>query len=217
MPISTPGPISIPGKVVVFDYGEVISYSPSDADRRALLAIADVPEDLFWPPYWQNRDALDAGTLSIRDYWLQIARHAGADFSESRIQQLWIADYRSWLSVNPDTYDVLLALREGGTRIALLSNAGRDFGGYFRHGPMGALFERVFVSAEMGRLKPEEAIYREVLDELQIEARDMIFIDNKAVNISGAAAVGIDGHVFTTAHLLRAFLDEKAEAASTTA
>ena len=207
-------PISIPGKVVVFDYGEVISFSPSDSDRQAILSIARVPEESFWPPYWQNRDALDAGTLSIRQYWLEIARHAGVDFSESRIQQLWIADYRSWLSVNPDTYDVLLALREGGTRMALLSNAGFDFGGYFRHGPMGSLFERVFVSAEMGRLKPEQAIYQEVLDELGIEAGDMIFIDNKAVNVDGAAALGIDGHVFTTAELLRSYLDEKAELAS---
>jgi putative hydrolase of the HAD superfamily len=207
-------PISIPGKVVVFDYGEVISFSPSDSDRQALLSIARVPEDSFWPPYWENRDALDAGTMSIRQYWLEIARHAGVDFSESRIQQLWIADHRSWLSVNPDTYDVLLALREGGTRMALLSNAGFDFGGYFRHGPMGSLFERIFVSAEMGRLKPEQAIYRDVLDELGIEAGDMIFIDNKAVNIDGAATLGIDGHVFTTAELLRSYLDEKAELAS---
>ncbi|MDN4638865.1 HAD family phosphatase [Agreia sp. PsM10] len=207
-------PISIPGKVVVFDYGEVISFSPSDSDRQALLSIARVPEDSFWPPYWKNRDALDAGTMSIRQYWLEIARHAGVDFSESRIQQLWIADHRSWLSVNPDTYDVLLALREGGTRMALLSNAGFDFGGYFRHGPMGSLFERIFVSAEMGRLKPEQAIYRDVLDDLGIEAGDMIFIDNKAVNIDGAAALGIDGHVFTTAELLRSYLDEKAELAS---
>ena len=207
-------PISIPGKVVVFDYGEVISFSPSDSDRQALLSIARVPEESFWPPYWANRDALDAGTMSIRQYWLEIARHAGVDFSDSRIQQLWIADYRSWLSVNPDTYDVLLALREGGTRMALLSNAGFDFGGYFRHGPMGSLFERIFVSAEMGRLKPEQAIYQDVLDDLGIEARDMIFIDNKAVNIDGAAALGIDGHVFTTAELLRSYLDEKAELAS---
>jgi putative hydrolase of the HAD superfamily len=214
MPTSTPGSIGIPGKIVVFDYGEVISHSPSDSDRQALLSIARVPEDLFWPPYWANRDALDAGTLSITDYWHAIARHAGVDFSKSRIQQLWIADYRSWLSINPNTYEVLLALRDGGTRMALLSNAGRDFGSYFRHGPLGDLLERVFVSAEMGRLKPEPAIYREVLDELGIKATEMIFIDNKAVNIDGAAQLGIEGHVFTTADLLRAFLVEQSASAS---
>jgi putative hydrolase of the HAD superfamily len=207
-------PISIPDKVVVFDYGEVISYSPSDADRQALLGIARVPEDDFWPPYWQNRDALDGGTLSIQDYWLAIARHAGVTFSESRIQQLWIADHRSWLSVNTETYDVLLDLRDGGTRLALLSNAGFDFGDYFRHGPMGALFERVFVSAEMGLLKPEPAIYAEVLDELGIAAADMLFIDNKAVNVEGAAELGIRGHVFTTAALLREFLEHEGESST---
>ena len=59
-------PISIPGKVVVFDYGEVISFSPSDNDRQAILSIARVPEESFWPPYWQNRDALDAGRSEER-------------------------------------------------------------------------------------------------------------------------------------------------------
>ena len=38
--------------------------------------------------------------------------------------------------------------------MALLSNAGRDFGSYFRHGTLGDLFEKVFVSGELGTIKP---------------------------------------------------------------
>ena len=34
--------ISIPGRVIVFDYGEVISRPQSDADRLAILAAAGI-------------------------------------------------------------------------------------------------------------------------------------------------------------------------------
>jgi putative hydrolase of the HAD superfamily len=202
--------ISIPGTVVVFDYGEVISYSPNDADRAALLSIAEVAADDFWPPYWENRDALDEGTLSIPDYWRIVAKSAGTSFSDTRIQQLWVADYRSWLSVNPDVHDVLVELRDGGTRMALLSNAGFDYGSYFRNGPFGELFERVFVSAELASLKPRAEIFRTVLSELGISADEALFIDNKAINVAGGEAVGIAGHVFTTAAELRDFLTRRA-------
>ncbi len=51
------------------------------------------------------------------------------------MHELWAADFRSWLSINPAIVRVLAELRAGGTPLALLSNAGPDYGSYFRHGP----------------------------------------------------------------------------------
>ena len=51
--------ISIPDRVVVFDYGEVISRSPSDADKAVLVEIAGCPPEPFWQAYWAHRDGLD--------------------------------------------------------------------------------------------------------------------------------------------------------------
>ena len=50
MPQSLPAPISLAPRVVVFDYGEVISREPSEADRASLLARAGVREraEEFW-------------------------------------------------------------------------------------------------------------------------------------------------------------------------
>jgi putative hydrolase of the HAD superfamily len=203
--------IEIPHTVVVFDYGEVISFSPNEADRAALLAVADVPDEAFWPAYWQRRDELDEGTLSITDYWRFVSDRVGADWSDARIHQLWVADFRSWLSADPGTVDVLVELRDGGTRTALLSNAGRDFGSYFRHSPLGALFERVFVSGELGMIKPDARIFEHVVDELGISADQMVFIDNKDVNVRGAESIGGRGHVFTGAAELRRYLESLAD------
>lgn len=203
--------ISIPGRVVVFDYGEVISRSPDEADRARLEQVAadGIPAfdaERFWQVYWAHRDPLDHGRISVPEYWGLVAADLGADWSPSRVQQLWVADFRGWISVEPGTLDVLAELREGGTRMALLSNAGFDFGDPFRRSPMGAYFERVFVSAEIGLIKPDAEAYRHVARELSIDPDEMVFIDNKAVNVEGATAIGVTGHVFTGVDELRAFL-----------
>jgi putative hydrolase of the HAD superfamily len=198
--------ISIPGKVVVFDYGEVISVTPTESDRAALAELAGGDKQVFWPAYWRHRDALDQGTMSIREYWRGIERELGEHWGDATLHRLWLADFRSWLTLDHDTLDVLVDLQAGGTRLALLSNAGRDFGSYFRHGMLGELFEEVFVSGELGIVKPGPEIFEHVMAELGVTADQMIFIDNKQENVRGAESLGIAGHVFTTAHDLRAYL-----------
>jgi putative hydrolase of the HAD superfamily len=204
---AVPLALNIPGRVVVFDYGEVISLSPNEQDRAVLLATADADPELFWQSYWAHRDDLDHGVLSIRDYWKRIGEDLAQPFSESRIQELWLADFRSWLSVNPEVFDVLAELHAGDTRMALLSNAGFDFASPFRFSPMARFFERVFISAELGMRKPYQEIFDEVAEELGIVPAEMIFIDNKQENVDGAAAFGATSHLFVTVAGLRDFLD----------
>lgn len=191
---------------MVFDYGEVISRSPSEADREVLLGIAGAEAEPFWQSYWRHRDGLDQGTTSVRDYWAAVAADLGATWPASRVHELWIADFRSWWSLEPGTLDLIEQLHEGGTRLAVLSNAGFDFAGPFRASPMAEFFERFFVSAEMDAVKPDPAIYREVAAELGIALNDMVFIDNKAINTTGVAALGVTAHHFTSVEGLDAFL-----------
>jgi putative hydrolase of the HAD superfamily len=205
----TRAPLSLPGRTVIFDYGEVISFTPSDADRAVITRLAGVGStdaERFWRAYFAHRDGLDQGTAGVVAYWQAIACEMAATWDEARVHELWAADFRSWLSVNPATIEVLSDLRAGGTRLALLSNAGPDFASYFRYGPLGDLFEACYVSGELGLLKPHQEIYRHVLADLSITAAEAIFIDNREPNVAGAQAVGITGHVFTDAAALRAFL-----------
>ncbi len=196
--------------MVVFDYGEVISMSQSEHDRRAILGTALQDADDFWPVYWRHRDDLDKGAVSVVEYWQRVAADLGVTWDLPTIQRLWAIDFRSWISVEPGTVRLIEELHAGGTRTALLSNAGFDFGDAFRNAPFATVFERVFVSAELGLLKPEPEIYRHVARELGIELDRMVFIDNKAPNVEGATALGATGHVFTDVPRLRRFLESLA-------
>lgn len=204
-------PLSLPGRVVVFDYGEVLSMSQSEHDKAALVDTARSEPEVFWPVYWRHRDDLDHGVVSVPDYWERVARDLGLEFGPAQLQQLWAVDFRSWISVEPGSIEVLDDLHAGGTRMALLSNAGFDFGDAFRRAPFARYFERVFVSAELGMIKPDPEIYRHVARELGIDPTAMVFIDNKKVNVEGAEQIGVTGHVFTGVDALRAFLIAESE------
>lgn len=203
--------VSIPDRVIVFDYGEVLSTSQSDADKQRIRAVAGATEEAFWPAYWRHRDDLDHGVVTVSDYWARVGSDLGLRFDPADVQRLWALDFRSWISVEPGSIEILHELAQGGTRMALLSNAGFDFGGPFRSAPFARYFEHIFVSAELGMIKPDPDIYRHVARELGVQPADLVFVDNKAVNVDGARAAGLTGHVFVGVPELRAFLTELAK------
>jgi putative hydrolase of the HAD superfamily len=205
--------LSIPNRVVVFDYGEVLSMSQSEHDKQGILVTAGASAEAFWPVYWRHRDDLDHGIVSVADYWARVGADLGLEFGPAEVQRLWAIDFRSWISVEPGSIDILHDLFDGGTRLALLSNAGFDFGDPFRRAPFARYFERIFVSAELGMIKPDPEIYRHVARELGIDPSAMVFVDNKKVNVDGAVEAGVTGHVFTGVGELRAFLTALAEEA----
>lgn len=202
--------MSLDTRTVVFDYGEVISALPSAEDRAAILALADAPGEAFWAAYWRHRPQLDVAGLAVLDYWRAIGNDLGLEWDVRRIHQLHLADFRSWLVVDQPTLQVLIDLQAGGTRLALLSNAGPDYSSFFRHGMLGDLFDQVFTSAELGVLKPHPDIFRAVLDALDVPAASVVFVDNLQQNVDAATALGIVGHRYTDAAELRSFLEQQA-------
>ncbi|SDE47329.1 putative hydrolase of the HAD superfamily [Dyadobacter soli] len=54
------------------------------------------------------------------------------------------------------------------------------------------LFEIVFLSYEMGLMKPDTRIYQQVLDQAGLKAEETLFLDDNADNIRAAAELGIE-------------------------
>lgn len=212
----TYAPISLPGRTVIFDYGGVISLPQSATDLDVIAGLAGVGRDSepFWRAYHAHRDDLDQGSAGVAAYWRAIAGDVGTSWDDARMHELWAADFRSWLSINPGTIEVLADLKAGRTALALLSNAGPDLGSYLRCGLLGDFFAACYVSGELGLLKPQPEIYRHVLDGLGISAAEAVFIDDRVANVRGAQALGITGHLFTGVTALRAFLESLSDCPS---
>ena len=53
------------------------------------------------------------------------------------------------------------------------------------------LFKKSFLSFEMKALKPSEAFYKRVLEQIDCPAEDLLFIDDSQKNVEGAIAAGL--------------------------
>lgn len=68
------------------------------------------------------------------------------------------------------------------------------------------LFKKSFLSFEMKALKPSEAFYKRVLEQLDYPAEDLLFIDDSQKNVDGAIAAGLPSVYYDPATDLAALL-----------
>lgn len=54
-----------------------------------------------------------------------------------------------------------------------------------------AMIARSYLSYRLGEVKPDEALYRLVLDDLDRPAGEVLFLDDNQINVAGARAVGM--------------------------
>ena len=75
------------------------------------------------------------------------------------------------------------------------------------------VFERVFLSQEIGLLKPDPAVFRYVLEQIGCQPREVVLIDDNPQCVAAAAALGLETVLFCdtaqTARELAQILDSK--------
>jgi putative hydrolase of the HAD superfamily len=196
-------------RAVVFDYGMVLTGPPDPAAYEHLLRITGLTRARLESFYWADRNAYDEGKLTGFSFWQKVTRDAGLSLEESVIEDLNLWDARMWTTQNETMVAWQLALKQRGFLTAILSNMGdsvhanmeREFAWLSR-------FDALVWSYELRMAKPEAGIYRHVLKELGTRAEETLFLDDRAVNIEAAEALGIKGLLFTTVEQLRADLIE---------
>ena len=65
--------------------------------------------------------------------------------------------------------------------------------------PIFQLLDGYIISSEEHVIKPEAAIYQRLFQRFQLKPEECIFTDDRAENIEGGRAVGMEGIVFTDA------------------
>ncbi|SIO51730.1 2-haloacid dehalogenase [Rhodovulum sp. ES.010] len=187
----------MPIDAVVFDIGRVlIDWQPEaffdrriGADRRRAL-FAEV--DLYGMNLSVDHGADLGGAVEAL-----AAQHPG-----------WAAEIRLWQShwlemaspAIPGSVALLKALRARGVPVFALTNFGTDTYEIARRAyPFFDLFDRAFVSARLGVVKPDPAIYAVLERETGIAPERLIFTDDRPENIAAAARRGWQTHLFEAA------------------
>ena len=87
-------------------------------------------------------------------------------------------------------------LKKKGYGIYILSNAADKFYEYFQRWKPLDYFNGYVVSCDIHILKPNEEIYRHLLNKYKLKAEECLFLDDLETNIEGAKKVGMKGEVF---------------------
>jgi putative hydrolase of the HAD superfamily len=181
---------------------------PQDPESHAaLLRITGLPLDRFESLYWADRHAYDEGKLTGLAFWQKFSREAGLALSPATIDELNHLDARMWTTQNPAMVAWQQQLRQHGLLTAILSNMGdnvlanlqREF--LWIHN-----FDVLVWSFQHLMAKPDPAIYRLVLEKLNVQPGEALFLDDKLVNIKAAQALGMHAIQFSTVDRLRSEL-----------
>ena len=193
----------------MFDYGGVLSHSPSARELASLARAAGVSVPALVGAYWERRRAYDLAELDAAGYWRQVGRDLGRDFSDAKISELSRLDSASWLRLQAGTVALIEDLAAAGRALALLSNAPGELAEAIGALPVAAHFGHLFFSCQLKVAKPDPRCYHRALAGLGASAEDVIFIDDRRENVAAAAALGLRSVHFTSPDEARAAVAER--------
>jgi putative hydrolase of the HAD superfamily len=189
-------------KNVVFDVGNVfVRWSPPDVVKRCFDLATDTKAAnlqraaaLFRSPIWTR---LNLGELTQAE--AELAYHAQFGLTKDETGKLFfhVMDHQAMIDGTPE---IAKRLKQVGYRVFGLTDNVREIVAYHKaRNSFWELFEGAVVSAEIGLMKPDPAIFRHLLKTFNLTAAETVFLDDYQVNIDGAKSVGIEARLFTTA------------------
>ena len=109
-------------KSVIFDYGGVLCKLPTAPQIQKFADACGLAEADFLKHFWNFRLAYDRGDLNNAMYWKNIAKAAGASFTEEQISGFIEMDVQLWLTFDEPMLAWNRTLRASGIKTAVLSN-----------------------------------------------------------------------------------------------
>jgi putative hydrolase of the HAD superfamily len=196
-------------EAVLFDWGDTLmQWTPDDGllDAGHAAGFAALGREPVPGVTARFRDAylsrfFEPGSIAEIEYPAEVRTllaEFGVEVSDEELVRYLEAEHEAWapaVQLASTTHALLESLRERGFRLGLVSNAfdppellHRDLA---RFGVAERLDVALF-SSELGRRKPDPAIFREALDRLGVPPEAALFVgDTLATDVAGAAAVGM--------------------------
>lgn len=191
-------------QAVILDYGEVLCFLPTPEAIARMARVFRIDPQSFLPIYTESRGPYDRGDLLPEEYWHAFASQAGVTLSGDMIEELRRWDVEMWSRTNGPMILWLENLRSAGLKTAILSNMPVDMVTHVRRNfPWMKHFDHQIFSADVRRIKPEPAIYKYSLDALKVPASEVLFVDDRDINLEQARAAGMRGIRFRSVNQLR--------------
>lgn len=165
-------------KAIIFDYFGVIS-----SDEYWDFVGTDKDLTTEWVKLAND---VNLGRLSWQDFLQGLAEATGKSLEE--VRQVYEREM-----INPQLVALVKELHEH-YKTGLLTNAHHDFiEPILKSSHLDQIFDAVAISSRVGTIKPNEAIYLDILTKLEVEPAQAVFVDDIERNVAGAKKLGMLG------------------------
>lgn len=194
-------------KNIIFDVGDVLlDYRAAEMlmdygmTREDALALDDL---MFYDPLWHE---LDLGVMTQEE----VIKAYQEKYPEDAETIAWFIENGEQMHVaRPKVWEKIRGLKKKGYGIYLLSNYSKEL---FRKHTKDASFmddiDGMVVSYQVHMTKPEEGIYRYLLETYQLNAMECIFFDDRAENVDAAKKIGMSSVQITSQEVLLDQIEE---------
>jgi putative hydrolase of the HAD superfamily len=173
--------------LVLFDLGGVLIEVPGVHVMLELTGIAS--EEELWRRWLTCRwvRSFESGGCSAAEF----AAGVVADWQLDLSPAAFLDGFRNWPAGPLPGAAELVAQTRASVATGCFSNTNAlHWDSHIGMWPLTGLFDHRFLSFELGLVKPDTAAFARVAEQLPVPAGRVLFIDDNAVNVAGAAAAG---------------------------
>ena len=184
----------MPVRAILFDLGGVILRTEYQTPRQHLAERLNIEYDDLVRLVFESETGRKAsiGTITTEEHWSALMQKLRRPASDAQV----IRDE----FFGGDVLDLelirLIRSLHGKYKTGLISNAWDDLRQYIARQKFEDAFDVITISAEVGVVKPEAKIYQVALEQLQVQAKEAVFVDDFGDNIEGCKKVGMQGILF---------------------
>ena len=183
---------------VVFDFGGVVA--PADLsiviNKFKALGLEDIEKYLNMVRQQGFFGDFETGLIDKEEFRIRVGKEVGREVSMDECRDA----YMGFFSTVPErNLELFRKLRAEGYRLSLLSNTNpfivewalsKEFDG---HGhSLDEYLDSMYLSYELKVMKPDERIYRLMLESEKVAPSQVLFIDDGPKNIAAARQIGIN-------------------------
>ena len=181
-------------KNIIFDLGNVIiNYNQKKIINNFTEKEEEIKyiyDEIFHAPEWT---LMDLGDIT-NDEAIEIINKRN-EFKYEKLTQDFLHEWYKKQPTNRDIVEIAKILKNNGYNLFVLSNMANQTYEYFKNDEFFSLCTGIVISAHEHVKKPDEKVYRLLLDRYNLNAEECLFIDDddSGKNYETANKIGIKG------------------------
>ena len=179
---------------IIFDLGNVIiNYNQEQIINNFTKKEEEIKyiyDEIFHAPEWE---LMDLGNIT-NDEAIEVINKRN-EFKYQKLTDNFLHEWYKEQEINRDIVEIAKKLKRNGYKLFVLSNMANLTYEYFKNDEFFSLCTGIIISAHEHLIKPDEKVFRLLLDRYKLNAEECLFIDDdpSEENYKTANKIGIQG------------------------